>query len=373
MTISDRLRRLWAAAPAIGQVALASGLAWFVATDLVGHQRPFVAVISTIVGLGLTYGQRTRRSVEIAAGVAVGVLVADLIILALGTGPFEIGLVVALAMSAAILLGGTRLVVSQAATSAAIVATVAIPDHITLERFVDALVGGGVALSVNLLFFPVDPVRLARRAARPLLDELSGVLRDVAKGLEDGEEEAVEDALARGRGLDALHGRFAEAALAGGEIGRFSPFRRQDRTAIGRYVAAVEPLGLAANGTRGLARSALRAVHVDAHLSDDAPDALRELAAAAAALAPALDDPARAERAREHALRASGQATLVLERTGNINANVVVGRVRSVAVDLLRGLGISEDDAYTAMRRAAADAAAEELGPGVPPQPRSTS
>jgi hypothetical protein len=137
-----RLNRLWTALPAILQTAFAAGVAWLVATELVGHKHPFMAVVSTIVALGLTYGQRTRRSLEITAGVAVGVLVADLIIVALGSGPLQIGLVVALAMSVAVLLGGTRLVVTQAATSAAIIATVVMPDHITLARFVDALVGG---------------------------------------------------------------------------------------------------------------------------------------------------------------------------------------------------------------------------------------
>ena len=159
-----RFIRLWTVLPAILQTALAAGVAWLLATEVVGHQRPFVAPVTAILALGLTYGQRTRRAFEIAAGVAVGVLVAELIILALGTGPAQIALVVALAMCVAVFLGGTRLVVSQAATSAAIIATVAIPDHVTLERFVDALVGGGVALTVNLVLFPVDPVR--RRGAR---------------------------------------------------------------------------------------------------------------------------------------------------------------------------------------------------------------
>jgi hypothetical protein len=356
-----RLNRLWTALPAILQTAFAAGVAWLVATELVGHKHPFMAVVSTIVALGLTYGQRTRRSLEITAGVAVGVLVADLIILALGSGPLQIGLVVALAMSVAVLLGGTRLVVTQAATSAAIIATVVMPDHITLARFVDALVGGGVALTVNLVLFPVNPVRLARRAAGPLLNELAAVLRDIAKALEDRDEDAVEDALVRARGVEPLMTRFSEAAVAGSETALWAPLRRRQRAAHARYGEAAAALALAVGDVRVLARGARRAVDLGAHVPPETLGALRELAAAVVALAPSLDDPARSERAREHALRAAGEATIGLERTANLSASVLVGQVRSTATDLLRSLGVEGVAAREAVRAAAKDVAAEAL------------
>jgi hypothetical protein len=52
-------------------------------------------------------------------------------------------------------------------------------------------------------------------------------------------------------------------------------------------------------------------------------------------------------------------ATLVLERTGNFSVSVIVGQVRSTAVDLLRGSGMSYDGAVDAVRGAAR--AAERL------------
>ena len=55
------------------------------------------------------------------------------------------------------------------------------------------------------------------------------------------------------------------------------------------------------------------------------------------------------------ALRAAGQATLVLQRTGNLSVSVIVGQIRSTAVDLLRSTGISYDDAAEAVRAAAQD------------------
>jgi hypothetical protein len=89
-------------------------------------------------------------------------------------------------------------------------------------------------------------------------------------------------------------------------------------------------------------------------------DALRSLAEAVRALRSALDDPGRAAAVREPAVRAAGEATLVLERTGNLSVSVIVGQVRSTAVDLLRGSGKSYDEAADAVRGAVREA--EGLG-----------
>jgi hypothetical protein len=48
----------------------------------------------------------------------------------------------------------------------------------------------------------------------------------------------------------------------------------------------------------------------------------------------------------------------VLERTGNMSVSVIVGQVRSTAVDLLRGSGLGFEEAADAVR--AAVRAAEE-------------
>jgi hypothetical protein len=76
------------------------------------------------------------------------------------------------------------------------------------------------------------------------------------------------------------------------------------------------------------------------------------------ALRGAIDDPGRAGEVREPALRAAGQATLVLERTGNLSVSVIVGQVRSTAVDLLRGSGMSYEEAAEAVRSAVREAEA---------------
>ena len=123
-TLRTRVRRLRLTAFPILQCAVGAGLAWAVATSPVfGHDQPFFAPLAAIIALGVSLGQRLRRVVELVVGVVVGVLVGDLLIGVIGTGVPQIVLVVALAMGGAVFLGGGAVIVSQAGSSAVLVAT----------------------------------------------------------------------------------------------------------------------------------------------------------------------------------------------------------------------------------------------------------
>jgi len=64
-------------------------------------------------------------------------------------------------------------------------------------------------------------------------------------------------------------------------------------------------------------------------------------------------------RTRLERLRVAAEATRVLEETGNLSVTVVVGQVRSTAVDLLRGSGLTYEEAAELVREAAREAPAE--------------
>lgn len=130
----------------IAQCAVAAGVAWMIASDLLGHPTPFFAPIAAVVSLGTSYGQRLRRVVEVTVGVAVGVLLADLIVAQLGSGGWQLTLLVALAMSTAFLLDGGQIFVTQAAVQSIVVSTLLPDPGAGLTRWTDALVGGAVAL-----------------------------------------------------------------------------------------------------------------------------------------------------------------------------------------------------------------------------------
>jgi hypothetical protein len=351
-----RAERLRDTARAILQATLAATIAWLVATEVVGHSRPFFAPVSAMITLGLTQGERGRRAVDVVLGVTLGIAIADLLVLGLGTGWWQLALVVALAMSIALLLGSGQMFAQQAAVSAALVATLQPPDGgVSFARGVDALLGGSIALAISALVLPAHPGRIVREAAAPVLAELAAVLEDIADALAARSREAVQAALSRGRGIDELARKLDRALVVGRETVWLAPPRRRLLGTVDLYADAAVQIDLAVRNVRVLARAARRAIDLDENVPPEVADSLRELAAAVRGLGDALDDPDRADAVREPALRAAGKATLVLENTGNMSVSVIVGQVRSTAVDLLRGSGMSYDDAAAAVRGAVDD------------------
>ena len=100
------------------QTAVAASLAWFLASAVLGHGQPFFAAIAAVISTGVVVGREGRRAVELVFGVACGLAVADLLVVLIGTGTVQIGIVVALAMALAWLLGGGPALVTEAGVSA---------------------------------------------------------------------------------------------------------------------------------------------------------------------------------------------------------------------------------------------------------------
>jgi uncharacterized membrane protein YgaE (UPF0421/DUF939 family) len=350
-TRADNLRSV---ARSILQATLAATVAWLVATEVVGHPRPFFAPVAAIITLGLAVGARGRRAVEVALGVTLGIAIGDLVISAIGVGWWQLAVVIAATMSAARLLGSGVMFAQQAAVSAALVATLQPPTQgVTFARSVDALVGAGIALIVNALVFPVHPGRMVRDAAAPVLEELSAVLEDVAAALEQRDGRLVQAALDRARDIEALERDFREAVDEGRDTARVAPPRRGTLGLVDAYADAFVQVDLAVRNVRVLARGARRAIDLDDNVPPEICAALRDLAAAVRALQEALDDPAGGEAVRPPALRAAAASAEVLERTGNLSATVMVGQIRSTAVDLLRSSGMTYEEAAEAVRTAA--------------------
>jgi|tagenome__1003787_1003787.scaffolds.fasta_scaffold20576512_2 uncharacterized membrane protein YgaE (UPF0421/DUF939 family) len=166
-------------------------------SQVLGHGQPFFAPASALIVLGVTQGQRLQRAVEIVVGVAVGVLVADLITRALGPQTiWSLMTVTLLTLTTAIFLGGGPLLAVQATVSALYVTVVAPPGGgFVPTRFVDALVGGALALLVNQLPLHRDPMVTLLSEAGKLLDTLSALLVDIADALAAHDTHAARAAL----------------------------------------------------------------------------------------------------------------------------------------------------------------------------------
>ncbi|HWH96065.1 MAG TPA: FUSC family protein [Baekduia sp.] len=345
---ADRLRRL---APTLLMGAVAAGASWLVAKSLFGGTGAFFAPVAAIITLGLTVGSRLNRAIELSVGVPLGIALADVLVLELGSGAAQLVGIVFLATAAAVFVGGGALLVTQAAVSAILVVTLQPPTSgLSFTRAADAVIGCGVALLLNFVVAPIDPMALVRRAAAPVLRELAAVLDDVAAALVDRDRDAAFAALRRARAIDAYTHNFLEALTIGRETATAAPVRRGQRGPLAIYSEAGGHIDLAVRNVRVLARGVVRAIETGDRVPGQITDALGELRQAVVSLGPWMDDPARADAVIEPAVQAARHASAVLEMTTNLSVSVIVGQVRSTAVDLLRTTGMEPEAARARIR-----------------------
>lgn len=328
-----RVRRLRSKSFAIAQCSIAAGVAWFLAREVFDHPTPFFAPIAALVCLGTSYGQRLRRVVEVCIGVAVGVLIADLLLYAVGTGWWQLTLIVALAMASAFLLDGGPLLVTQSGVQAIVVATLVPSSGQALVRWTDALIGGAVAL-VAATVVPAAPLRRPREQAADVVRKISDLLRAAADVMTDGEVEPALDLLTDARATDYLIRELQAAADEGLSVVASSPFRIRHKGEVRLMAELVEPLDRALRSTRVLVRRTAVAAHHRRRVPASYPVLCRDLADAADAVAAELRDNRMAVDARVELLRVA-RATGAVERTDDLSVEVVLAQIRSVIADLL--------------------------------------
>ncbi len=322
----------------MGQCAVAAGLAWVLASDVLDHPTPFFAPIAAVVCLGTTYGQRLRRVIEVTVGVAIGVFLGDLITHVLGSGGWQIALIVSLAMSTALLLGQSALFVNQAAVQAIVVSTLVPSAGAAFIRWTDALIGGAVAL-VAAAVVPRAPLRRPREQAGVVVCKISTLLRAASLSIADGEAERAMDVLKDARSTDELVRELRAAADEGLSVVRSSPFRRRHRGRVRAMADLVEPLDFALRNTRVLVRRVAVAAHQHQPIPASYATLLEDLAECADAIADELAADRVATAVRDR-LVALGRASSRIERTSELSAEVVLAQVRSIVADLLAVTGM---------------------------------
>jgi uncharacterized membrane protein YgaE (UPF0421/DUF939 family) len=282
-----------------------------------------------------------------------------LIVGALGTGALVVALVVMLAIAAALLLGAGAIITNQAAVSAILVATLTPPGGgLSPDRFVDALIGGAVALLVGQVLLSHDPAKALAGAARPVVDDLAVALQATARALREGNAELAERALEIARSTEDDLAAFYDAVAAARETLSVLPPQRRARERLPLYAEASRQIDYAARNTRVLARRSAAASRAHGPAPPELADAVSLLADAVRELGRALADPEREDAARDLALRAAARASGALGQGTGLSLSVVIAQVRSTAVDVLRGSGMGTDEARAALEAAVADAAA---------------
>jgi len=326
------------------QAAIGASIAFAIARYGLGHELPFFAPIATWVCLGFTPDRRLRKVAELATGVALGVGVGDLMVTVIGTGPWQIAFVLLLATAAARFLDRGLMLTMQAGVQAIVV--VALPVQASggpMTRWVDALIGGLMALAAAALL-PGDPRKRPRDQVNSVLRELGDVLNDLSRSLIAGDDKKALRTLERARSMqppvDEMH-----AVLRGArETVTVSPTMRKYRGEIQELSHMAVVIDRAVRNARVMARRAVPLTE-NHHDLPVLADLVRESADATYHLR-------RAVMAAHQPMIARNMLISLAEKLGPEAAELKGGSVitlivllRSLTVDLLQATGLTSKQA----------------------------
>lgn len=346
-SVGTRVRRLRSRVIFILQCSLGAGFSWWLAVTILGHPAPYLAPVAAIICLGLSFGQRFRRIVEVTAGVAVGVLIGSAFAHTFGAGTWQIIVVAALSMGAAALLGGGVLISTQAAVQSIIVMTLVTNVDGGFERWFDAVIGSAVALVLAALA-PASPIERPRDAAARIATKVALILQEASAAYREQDLDAAGEVLERARAIEADLAEFSEATREGLAVVRSSPifFRRANQVQEIAQLSA--PLDRAVRNLRVLVRRIGTAIWRHEVIDPDVLDGIDELAQIIEQMSHAGDDGTRLRHSRERII-ALGDATADYD-IHSLSSAVLTGQIRSIVVDLLEITGLSYAEARDRIR-----------------------
>lgn len=337
-------RRLLDSIPAILQITVTAVVSFAFARYVLGHEQPLIAAIVAITALGFVRDARPARVLETVVAMALGIALAEVLLLVFGTGPLQFAVALALTLAVARFVSANAAFAIAAAVQCSLVMLVPAPDGGPFVRTIDAVVGGTFALLATAVI-PRDPHRTAMRDGRRLIDEHVAVLRELADALRAGRTDAAGRALSRARATQPLVEAWMSSVDSGLAIARVSPLVRRARFDLERQRVMLAGLDLATRNLRIIARR-IEWVLRDGRARSEVADVHARIAIALGPLADSLRDVSAQPIARqafvEIARHLDPVAILPEGPTGDRNT---ITALRPYLVDLLTATGLDLDAA----------------------------
>lgn len=346
LTLKQRLvqvRKRWRL---LLRLAVSTSASYAIATEIFGHQQAFFAPVAAVVVLLAGVGLRQRLLVELILGVSLGVLVGELLIMAIGRGVWQLALIVVITVIAATFAGFKGVALTQATNSGVLLAAVlpvAGGANPAVTRFIDALLGGFCALAMILLL-PRNPTRDLDLEVRPLLSDLRGVLESVAGAMRTMDPAAAHAALTRARGLQDKITAAQTTAANVREVATMSPMRWSQRGEVARYASVLDDVDNAIRDARVLARRVSSMMRMGEEPGEELAHAVEELARGVGVFQDVLALPGERARAENQLVEAVRIAMAALTDEMTLNRAAVAAQIRSLAADVLFAGGMSRDE-----------------------------
>jgi uncharacterized membrane protein YgaE (UPF0421/DUF939 family) len=277
------------------------------------------------------------------AGVAVGIFTGDVFVHFFGSGVWQVTVVVVLAMSIAALLGAGLLLTTQAGVQSVVVTTLVAAPGQAFTRWVDAVIGGLVAL-VLTLFAPVAPLRRPRQQAASVVREVSEILADTALAVRRGDADLASATLGRARASESMLDELRAVSAEGVAVVRLSPIRRRHLPGVLAIADLLEPLDRTVRNLRVLVRRAAVAIWRDESVPASYLDLLDALARTTSDIASELHERRVPTNARL-GLNRIGELSALPAPDASLSAEVIRAQIRSMVVDLLMLTGLTYEEA----------------------------
>ncbi|WP_312098151.1 FUSC family protein [Corynebacterium dentalis] len=340
------------------QCAIAAGLAFWTAENIFDHHNAFFAPIAAVISLGVSGGRRTRRSFELVLGATVGVGVGDVVIHFIGSGYWQVSVVVFMAIIAGTFVDRAGMVAIQSASTAVLIATIIPPGTSgAFDRMLDALVGGLLGLFV-LATIPNSPLRPARREMATLISKATLVLDDVAAGIEVMDVEVISEALETARGTQTSVNVMLSEAGGGSEVVALSPIYWTAKRHSRSMTRILTPVDNIMRNTRVLTRRAGIMVGDNVRPKEELIALIRGISNELGHLG-ALYERGGTRGTHEemqeipeivHNLQwLAAQASPALAEGAGLSGTVVLAQCRSIIVDALEVCGFSHESAMAAL------------------------
>lgn len=340
-----RIRESWVA---IVQIVVAATAAYAIAHFGLGHAIPLLAATVTLSSLGLVRDARPRQVAETVAGMLLGILLAEVIVLVLGGGWWQ--LAVALAVTLVVARGVSPQPGFAIAAAIQALIVLILPGGAPFSRLLDGVVGGVMALAVTALL-PRSAVRAELRDGAALFAAYDDAATAVVQGLRRGDRRRAERGLEKARALDMPLEQWQSSLESGLSVARISPVLRRQRAELERHERVRRAMDLAVRNLRVIARSAAYATE-DGAPRPVAADLLADLARGARVIGDGLADISAEPAAREtlRAVAARLDPAAVLPGAGVTDQNIVTA-MRPLAVDLLTATGMPFEQARRTVPR----------------------
>ncbi|MBA4608317.1 FUSC family protein [Aeromicrobium sp. Marseille-Q0843] len=342
VSVRDRLERVRRSWRLLLRLAVATGASYAIATYAFGHSQAFFAPIAAVIAMMAGAGRRQRVVFELVLGVAFGVLVGELFILAIGRGAWQMALIASLTAIVAMLFNLTGMALTQAINSGVLLAAVvplAGTANPAVTRFTDALIGGLCGF-VMMLPLPRNPRRDIDESLQKLLAGLAEVLTHVGDAMRTHDVSVAEKALTEAREAQPVIESLQATATNVSEIARLAPLRWNQRADVARYAGSVNDLDNALRDARVLARRVASMLRHGEQAPERLTESVETLVTAVRIYADEFASAVDLERANERLVHASDLAMHAMGDRLTINTASIAAQVRSLAADLLMAGGV---------------------------------